>query len=43
MSSEEFGIELDKCIFENPSDEKTNTSHLMSALNNARIQKRLIH
>ncbi|ENN90184.1 hypothetical protein [Bartonella bovis] len=43
MSSEEFGIELDKCIFENHSDEETNTSHLMNALNNARIQKRLTH
>ncbi|OPB30129.1 hypothetical protein [Bartonella sp. WD12.1] len=43
MSSEEFGVELDKCIFENPSDEETNTNHLVNALNNARIQKRLTH
>ncbi|MEL6089623.1 MULTISPECIES: hypothetical protein [Bartonella] len=43
MSSEEFGVELDKCIFKNPSDEETNTSNLMNALNNARIQKRLTH
>ncbi|EJF88595.1 hypothetical protein [Bartonella melophagi] len=43
MSSEEFGVELDKCIFENPSDEETNTSNLMNALNDARIQKRLTH
>ncbi|ATO57641.1 hypothetical protein [Bartonella sp. 1-1C] len=43
MSAKEFGVELDNCIFDNPSDEETNTSAFMNALNNARIQKPLTH
>ncbi|ALE02980.1 hypothetical protein [Bartonella ancashensis] len=45
MSAEEFGIELNQCIFDNPADEETNTSTFMNALNNARIQRQkpLIH
>ncbi|ABM45069.1 hypothetical protein X471_01168 [Bartonella bacilliformis str. Heidi Mejia] len=39
MSAEQFGVEIDHCIFDNPADEETNTSTFMNALNNARIQK----
>lgn len=38
MSSDGFGTELENIVFENPSDEETNTRSLMDALNGARLK-----
>lgn len=43
MSPEGFAIQLENIVFENPSDDDTNTRILMQALDDARIQNIRAH